>query len=189
MSYICSVTNPTLYREALLLLAANMHRELARVEHECVRVEALRDEVNGMRDAVKSKLAMVEMELAALAHAATPDDLTAEIFSAQMALPATQVMTFTSEAPTRREWRADIQQRVYRLLRDGRYMSTIEIFAELTAQAVDFTGVRNPTHRLVQILSAAPKIMASRSKGWSMESLDFPSIDVEHASTAESPSS
>ncbi|BEP61265.1 hypothetical protein GmRootV213_18190 [Variovorax sp. V213] len=78
---------------------------------------------------------------------------------------------------SRRAWRADVIRRIENLLRPGRPLATKAIFDELSAQNVDFSGIKNPLHRLVQIMSETPHLHSDRKLGWSLASAPFPSID------------
>jgi hypothetical protein len=54
---------------------------------------------------------------------------------------------------------------------------TKAIFEELSAQGVDFNGIKNPLHRLVQIMSETEHFHADRKHGWSLSSAPYPSLD------------
>lgn len=82
----------------------------------------------------------------------------------------------SSDATSARKWREDIVRRVENMLTGGFQLSTSAIYTELIRQNINFRDLKNPQHRLVQILSTHPQFLSDRRNGWSLSGLSFPSI-------------
>lgn len=71
-----------------------------------------------------------------------------------------------------RNWKQEILKRLEVLLANGERSTASNLYAALEAEGVDFTGISNPTHRLVQIMSADARFEASRAEGWGLVAPD-----------------
>jgi enoyl reductase-like protein len=176
-----------IFIEGMRLLLQHVEEELTRAESDHQRLVEAVTLARAKVDALEAKRNKIVAALTAKAEelpAAVDASSTATAVIARRPLtfgradPAWTLPGSTSREPqTRRAWRSDLVRRIENLLRPGRPLATRTIFEELVAQGVDFDGIKNPVHRLVQIMSETQHFHADRKQGWSLSSAPFPSID------------
>jgi hypothetical protein len=67
-----------------------------------------------------------------------------------------------------RLWKSEVIEKLVSKLSDGRRATALELHAALEADGVDFRGIFNPVHRIVQIMSADSRFEANRAEGWGL---------------------
>lgn len=202
------MANEDIFIEGMQLLLQQVEEELARAETDQQRlVEALTlaqsrvDQLAAKRNKIVAALtAKAEAIQEYAPTAATAQFATRPIRLAgggpSWPLPPLPLLTLPplpvppEQPQSRRTWRADVVRRIENLLRPGRPLATKNIFYELSAQGVDFNGIKNPLHRLVQIMSETAHFHADRKHGWSLSAAPYPSLDdsaLSDASEGEGP--
>lgn len=172
--------------EGMQLLLQQVEGDVVRAEADHQRLVEAETLARARVDALVAKRRKIVEALSAKALVALPaTSATTQLFP--VAALATRPMVFGGGPPSaspmqqafqsRRAWRADVIRRIENLLRPGRPLTTKTIFEELSAQSVDFSGIKNPLHRLVQIMSETPHLHSDRKLGWSLAATPFPAID------------
>lgn len=184
------MANEDIFIEGMQLLLQQVEDELARAEtdhHRLVeavtlaqsRVDLLAAKRKKIVAALTAKAEAIQEYVPAVAVATVPRIPRRPITFAgggpSWPLPASPIPS--EQLLSRRAWRADVVRRIENLLRPGRPMVTKAIFEELAAQGVDFNGVKNPLHRLVQIMSETEHFHSDRKHGWSLSSAPYPALD------------
>ncbi|WP_398493788.1 hypothetical protein [Variovorax sp.] len=167
--------------EGMKLLLEQVESEVDRAESEHQRLVEALTMARARLDALNTKRKKIVAALSAKALVKLPPGTATAArpmaFGGGTSLPMPLPLPILQPGQNRRAWRTDVTRRIENLLRPGRAMVTRAIFEELVAQNVDFGGIKNPLHRLVQIMSETPHLQADRKHGWRLTSPPFPSID------------